>query len=337
MKKILITGNTFDIAYRQKLEELGYVIENPQGILSERELIQQIKDAEIYFFGGEEKVTPRVVSSAGKLKAITFFGDQPQTFFTENAFELTTQFGIPIFTTPKASTNAVAEMTIGLILSLARAIPYQHNIVRRGEWVAYQSQEITDKILGVIGLGEICQTVAKKAKGLEMDVSYWSRTRKKDVESELDIRYSDFKDVLSASDFITLHLEYNPHTRHIIGNKEFSLMKRNPYLINAARPWLVDPEALYNALVSEKIRGTAFDGWYTENISQEDERKRKFIEKLRELDERQLIITAHQAYNTPETNSKVSQMAVDSVIALTTGNIYPDIANSQYQNRFLKK
>lgn len=312
MKKILMTGES--IKLKREFTQMGYSVENPRGILSEKQLINYLKDVEIYVLGGDENVTPKMIEESTNLKAIIFVGDQAETFFTENAYALAKEKGIPIYTTPKASTNAVAEMALAHMLTLNRETHYLYDRIRNGEWPDYESTELTGKTLGIIGMGAIGRVLSKKARGLEMNVIYWSRTRKSDLEKE-GVQYKSLDNVLRESDVISIHAEYNDETHHFISKDEFGKMKEGAMLINVARPWIVDPQALYENLKSKKIKA-GFDGWYTENISIEDQVGEMYVGKLWGIEDKSLLITSHQGYNTKETNQRLSIMIEDMIEAI---------------------
>ncbi|WP_335642779.1 NAD(P)-dependent oxidoreductase [Aeribacillus pallidus] len=127
-------------------------------------------------------------------------------------------------------------------------------------------KDIYGATLGIIGLGRIGESPVNRAKGFDMTVFYYNRTRKKEKELELGIHYRELKDLLQQSDFVCLLLPYSPEVHYLIGKEELSLMKRSAILINTARGGIVDEEALYQALDSRKIWVAGLDVFEQEPV-----------------------------------------------------------------------
>lgn len=165
--------------------------------------------------------------------------------------------GIIVMNTPKASSASVAELTIGYMFALARQIPQATASMKAGKWEKkkFEGDEIGGKTLGVIGLGNIGGEVAKRALALGMTVLVYDL-----YTPHLEgIELVTLDELLSRSDFITLHLPLTDQTRNMIGMAEFDKMKNGARLINCARGGIVDEEALYDAIVSGKVAGAALD------------------------------------------------------------------------------
>jgi len=165
--------------------------------------------------------------------------------------------GITVMNTPKASSASVAELTIGFMFAMARQIPTTTSSMKAGKWEKkkFEGDEIGGKTLGVIGFGNIGYEVAKRALALGMMVLTY------DVyEPKLDgVKWVTEDELLSLSDYITLHLPLTDKTRNLIGAAEFAKMKSGVRLINCARGGIVDEDALYDAVVSGKVAGAALD------------------------------------------------------------------------------
>lgn len=177
--------------------------------------------------------------------------------------------GISVMNTPNASTNAVAELTIGHMLSMARYI-YQANIsMRQGKWLKkeYKGIELSGKQLGLIGFGRIAQSVAKKAIGLGMVVSYYDLFGQSEHMPECT--YKTKEALLKESDIISLHIPFNKDEGAFLGASEFKMIKKGAYLINAARGGVVDETALLDALDQGIIEKAALDVYEEEPIKNE--------------------------------------------------------------------
>ncbi|MDO5517111.1 MAG: D-2-hydroxyacid dehydrogenase [Clostridium sp.] len=166
--------------------------------------------------------------------------------------------GVTVKNTPAASSNSVAELALAHMLSVARFIGISNATMRNGEWnkKKYQGTEISGKTLGIIGMGRIGQSLAKKALALGMKVVYTDLFGKND---SLGYEFMELDDLLKISDFISLHVPYDKNAGAIIGNRELGLMKKTAYLIDCARGKVVEEKALLEALDNDVIAGAGLD------------------------------------------------------------------------------
>lgn len=172
--------------------------------------------------------------------------------------EYAKSLGITVKNTPNASTNSVAELAIAHMFSVARFLGISNFTMRNGKWdkKQYKGTELYGKTLGIIGMGRIGQSLAKKAEALGMKVIYYTIEGK---HENLHYEFLDFKDVLKESDFLSLHTPYDKNKGSLIGEDEFKIMKDGIYIINCARGKVVDENALLNALESGKVSGAGID------------------------------------------------------------------------------
>jgi D-3-phosphoglycerate dehydrogenase len=204
------------------------------------------------------KITMDVIKLGKRLKAIGRVGVGLDNINVQAA----TTHSITVFNSPEASAEAVAELTIGLMLSVARNIPFADKSMKEREWVKKQMTGwlLEGKTLGLLGLGNIGLRVAVIAKALGMKILVTKRTP---PEARLlaDLRgaYVPLSELLMRSDIVSIHIPLNEQTRHLISDKEFSIMKDGAYLINTARGAIVDEAALYKALQGGKLAGAALD------------------------------------------------------------------------------
>lgn len=172
--------------------------------------------------------------------------------------EYAKSLGITVKNTPNASTNSVAELAIAHMFSVARFLGISNFTMRNGKWdkKQYKGIELCGKTLGIIGMGRIGQSLAKKAEALGMKVIYYTIEGK---HENLHYEFLDFKEVLRKSDFLSLHTPYDKNKGSLIGEDEFKIMKDGIYIINCARGKVVDENALLNALESGKVSGAGID------------------------------------------------------------------------------
>lgn len=187
--------------------------------------------------------------------------------------ETAAKHGIPVCNNPHILQDNVAELNFALMLTLAKNIFRADQHVRGGNWTEGQTShnqiDHTDSLLGsdikdsnllIVGLGETGIEVCRRAIGFRMDISYYSRTRKKDIERELGISWvSKLEEGIRRADFISINVPLTDKTYHMFGHDQFKLMKSNAILVNTARGEIIDTESLYKALAVNKIAGAGVD------------------------------------------------------------------------------
>lgn len=177
--------------------------------------------------------------------------------------EAAEELGVQIVNSPEAPTNAVAELVLGMMLSMARRIPQADASMKKGAWTKRQLTgfELSGRTLGVLGFGRIGYTLAKKAKALGMRVVTYDVVIDKLMKfvEEAGAEAVSMEELLASSDFVSIHVPLLPQTRNMIGREQIGLMKEGAYIINAARGGIVDEDALREALVGGKLGGAALD------------------------------------------------------------------------------
>ncbi len=255
MLKILVTDG-MDKGAVQTLKGLGHeVIEQ---FFEPEELKEQVKNFNVIIVRSATNVRKEIIDSAlqtGNLKLIIRGGvgvDNIDVTYAESK-------GIKVRNTPKASSSAVAELTLGHMFCLARFIGIANVTMREGKWnkKQYKGIELSGKTLGLIGFGRIGRELAKKAKALEMKVIY------NDILGPAkdcpEYSFVSLDELLADSDFISLHVPGNKDKSPVISKTEFTKMKDGAFLINCARGSVVDEAALLEALNSGKIAGAGID------------------------------------------------------------------------------
>lgn len=215
---------------------------------------------------------------------------------------------IVVCNTPGANSISVAEMAMGLMLSLAKQIPLHDRHTRLGEWKRYPSMELDGKTLGIIGFGAIGQALAKRARAFEMNILAFDPFFSPQVGNAYDVRQTDLETLLEESDFVSLHAPCTDETFHLMDAKKLSLMKSSAALINVARGNLIDEGALYAALKNRTIAGAGLDVYCQEPAKSN---------KLFELEN--IVFTPHCSANTPEACLKMGLMAVENARKVLSG------------------
>jgi D-3-phosphoglycerate dehydrogenase len=289
--KILISDKIFDEGIKL-LEEKGYQVTLAWNT-PKTDLPKIIADYDVLIVRSATKVRGELLDNAKNLKVIGRAGEGLDNVDFERAKAL----GIALVNTPHVSYMSVAELTIGHLLALARGIVQGTVSLRDGKWEKEKliGTEVNGKTLGIIGCGYIGKTVERFALSLGMFVL--------PVEECSYDRFVPLAEMLPKADFITIHVPLTDHTRHMISTKEFSMMKDGVRLIDCSRGGVVDQEALYQALISGKVRGAAVD------VFEEEPPKNSKLLTLNNV-----IATPHIGAQTDEAQQKASVQIAKAVI-----------------------
>ena len=185
------------------------------------------------------------------------------------------ELNIPVANNGSVNSSTVAEHAVLLMLSLLKKLPLHHNSMQEGDWIGHQHalqlRELRDKQVGIIGFGNIGQTVARIVSGFKGKVCYYDPFRASaDVEKELNAQWVELQDLLKMSDIITIHMPLLKETRDLINYDEFKVMKPSALLINTARGPIINETALLDALDKNLIAGAGLDTFNTEPLTKEN-------------------------------------------------------------------
>jgi len=241
------------------------IIQMPPGS-NEGDLLKIVSKADGLITRGSILVTKEMMATSPQLKAIGVHGMGYDHVDIDAAKEL----GKVVFNTPDALTVSVAEMTLALILSLTRRIVAADKAVRAGDWNRKYGDligvDLAGRTVGLIGLGRIGAAVARRLKAFDVRIIYYSRTRRRELESFIGVEWAELDDLLARSDVISLHIPGTPETHHMIGPREFGLMKHGVLIVNMARGRVIDQEALLDALMTDRVAGAALDVFEVEPL-----------------------------------------------------------------------
>ena len=245
-------------------------------------------------------------SLTGRLKVIGHVGVGYDNINTQSAKEK----NIKVSNTPNVLNDAVAEITILLILASSRRIGEAYNLVKTNTWKDHRpditklmvGNEITGKTLGIIGMGRIGQIVADRARAFNMKIIYFNRNKlSKDLEKDAAY-YSDLKSMLPNCDYVSLHTPATPETKNIINSETLKLFPKHSVFINTSRGSTVDDDALIEALKNKKIYGAGLDVFNNEpNLDK------------RYLDLDNCFVLPHVGSATHETRLAMSMLAVNNL------------------------
>jgi len=264
------------------LKNAGFEVVEKTGMAPE-ELIKTIPGFDGIIVRSATKVTKEVIEAGKNLKVIGRAGVGLDNVDAEAAKAR----GIKVVNTPAATSISVAELALGMMLSAARMIPQATASTKAGKWEKkrFHGIELFGKTLGIIGIGRIGTELAKRAKAMGMNVIAYDPL----VSSSNYAKLVDFDTLLKESDFISLHIPKTKETTHLLNKSAFDKMKNGVIIVNCARGGVVDEDALYDAIVSGKVRVACLDVYEVEPAKEH---------KLFSLE--QVILTPHIGAQTEE-------------------------------------
>jgi len=310
-----------------RLRALGGVKVFPDDsrIIPHRTLITAVKNADILFCLLHDKIDKAVIAANPKLRHIAAQSISPSNIDVAEA----TRRGIPVTVVPPVTTEATADLTLGLMLAVARRMVEGDRLVRAGKFPGGQSRHLLGgyvwgKTIGLIGGGGLIgKATARRAQGFDMRVLYWTPRRKpEDVEREAGLTYVPLDQLLRESDFVSLHSPLNAQTRHQIGARELGLMKKTAFIINTARGPLIDEKALIRALKAKKIAGAGLDVFEFEP---------KVSPELKKMSN--VVLNPHLGSATVEVREEMASIVVDNIEAVLAGRTPPGCVNPEVLGR----
>jgi glyoxylate reductase len=288
-----------------RLEERFEVDRHEGDVLSPDELRDRVREADGLICVLTDRIDASVIDAARRLKIIADVAVGYDNIDVERARAR----GIVVTNTPDVLTEAVAEFTWGLILSVTRRITEGDRLVRAAGWkrwgLAFMlGAELAGKQLGILGMGRIGRAVAARAPAFGMAVAY-HRGRSASLQACCTV---SFDELLVTSDVISIHTPLTPETRHLIDQRALARMKRTAYLINTSRGPVVDEAALAWALRERLIAGAALDVYEKEPIVHPDL-----------LGFENVVLAPHLGSATRETRTAMADLAVNNVLAVLSG------------------
>jgi len=276
-------------------------------VLDREDLFENVRNVDALMCMLGDKIDSNVMDAAGpNLRVISCYS----VGYDHVDIKEAEKRKIIVTNTPNVLDNTTADLTFSLILTAARNIVNADSYVRNGNWKfgwtpdLFLGYDVHGSTLGIIGLGEIGTLVAKRARGFDMEVIYYSKTRKRRIESELDITYVPLEELLQRSDFVSIHVSLNKDSFHMIDESKFKLMKKTAFIINTSRGKVINEHHLISALRNKVIAGAALDVYEIEPIFRSN--------PLIQLS--QTILLPHIGSATFITRSKMSEIAVNNIV-----------------------
>jgi D-3-phosphoglycerate dehydrogenase len=280
--------------------DIRLVVPDVRERLEEHELLPLVADVHGVICG-DDRFTARVLEAAGALEVISKWGTGIDSIDQARCQEL----GIVVRNTPNAFSEPVADSVLGYVLCFARRLPWMSEEVHAGRWHKLPGRALRECTLGVIGVGTVGQAVLRRAQGVGMTLlGHDVRPVDPAFAAQLELRMLPLDELLSRADFITLHCDLNPPSRHLSDARALSRVKASAVLINTARGAVVDEPALEAALIQRRLAGAALDTFELE--------PRPATSPLRRLP--QVMLAPHNANSSPAAWEAVHRSSIDNLI-----------------------
>jgi glyoxylate reductase len=311
MKPIVTVTNIFPQVALDKLSS-EYDLKINRTSLTKEELKQKVSGSDAVISYLTDRIDQDIIDRGTKLKIIANFG----AGFNNVDVNYASKRGIWVTNTPDVLHETTADLTWAMILGTARRIISADQYMREGKFQGWGAKlflggDVYEKTIGIIGLGEIGRSVAKRAIGFNMRILYHQRNRLPlEEEQKLNVEYATFENILQKSDFLTLHVPLTEETEYMIGNDELALMKKTAYLIHTARGKVIDDYALVAALKEGRLAGAALDVY---------ENEPEVTEGMTEL--KNLMLLPHIGSASFKTREKMGLLVADNVIDALSGKI----------------
>ena len=314
---VLVTGASVDERYLGRLRDAGLAVINPPASfppdsLSESELRDLLADCDAYLLGGDEIASASALASATKLKVIAFLGVGYATYIDSVA---AAKRGVLITNTPGVVANSVAEFAVCELVAARRRIV---DFITSPNAPQVKRKDLRHHAVGVVGLGAVGTRICEiLTKGFQAEVSYYSRTRKPDVESALGITYLPLHELVGNSEGLIIAVPDTPQTVSMIDKKLLEAHKTPLTVINISRPEVIAPSAMVWGLEKGRLENIWFDDYYHEPEPE--------IEDLRS--DPRVRVTPHIASLTHDARDAMSEMSVTSLLNILREGHDPHIVH----------
>jgi len=298
--KVLICDSIDKIGV-EILKKAGMIVDYQPDITLEK-LRSLVNGYDVLVVRSRTNVSKDVIESGNSLKVIARVGvglDNVDTNFAKSK-------DIQVINAQEAATNAVSELVIGSMISLARLIPHAHSEMSKGNWIkkSLMGTELSGKYLGIIGVGNIGRNVGRIARAIRMNIiGYDIYPISREYINEVGMINADLNTLVESSDFITIHVPLSSDTYHLFDGNLLSKMKKSSYIINTSRGGIVDENALYDLLKDQKIAGAGLDVFEVEPPV-----NRKFLELPN------VLCTPHIGAQTKEAQELAARVIAEKLI-----------------------
>jgi glyoxylate reductase len=285
-------------------------------------LLDEAKTADALLTMLSDKIDAAVLTAGSQLKVVANLA----VGFDNIDLETATKNGIAVCNTPDVLTDTTADLAFGLLMATARRLVEAAELVKKNEWKSWSplllaGHDIHHKTIGIVGMGKIGETVAKRATGFDMEILYHNRTRKPEAEKLLGAVYCSFDELVEKSDFIVSLTPLTNETRNMFTRDTFKKMKNNAIFINVGRGPVIDEQALYDALVEKDIAGAGLDVFVKEPIGAEH--------PLLALPN--VVALPHIGSSSVETRVTMMKLCIDNIKAVINGENPTTLVNKDWK------
>jgi glyoxylate reductase len=305
--KIFLTRTLHDFALKELKKKFHVEVHTGKIPIPQNTLKSKIKQIDGLICFPYDQIDKEIIETAKKLKVISTFSVGYDHINTKFAKEKKIRVGY----TPEVLTNATADMAFALLIDMLRRISEGDRIIRKQKWKQiygaydYVGLDLQGKTLGIIGLGRIGKTLAKRAKAFDMKIIYHNRKQiSKTEEKKLGVRYTTFNKLITQSDIISIHVPHTKETNQMFNMKIFKKMKNTSFLINTSRGKVVNEKDLVKALKQKIIGGAGLDVFEIEPIN----KNHSFL-KLENI-----VLAPHVGSSTKETRMKMAEITIKNLI-----------------------
>jgi len=306
MKKVFLTRTLHDFALKELKKRYQIEVHSGKIPISQTKIRSKIKEVDGIICFPYDKINKETIDLAKNLKVISTYS----VGFDHIDVNYAKKKKIRVGYTPEVLTDATADLAFTLILDVLRRASEGDRIIRKGKWKViygahdYVGVDLQGKTLGILGLGRIGRTLAKRTKAFDMNIIYHNRNRiSKFNEKILSVKYVSFEKLVTQSDIISIHVPHTKETEHLFGRKVFGKMKKSAFLINTARGKIVNEKELVVALKKNIISGAGLDVFEEEPISTKNP-----LTKLQNV-----VLTPHIGSSTKETRAKMAEITVKNL------------------------
>ncbi len=307
-KKVILTKNYLEEVIEQLKKEFELIIVEDTG-KNLHEVLKENQDAEALISFLSDNISKEIIDICKNLKIIANYAVGYNNIDYKHAIEK----GIHVTNTPDILTSATADLTMALILSVSRRIVESDEFVRRGKFKGWEAKlmlgkELNGSTIGIIGMGRIGLALALRAKAFGMNVIYYSKTRKQEIERIYDFKFVRFIELIKESDVVSVHIPYSKDVHHLFNKDVFDLMKKDAIFINVSRGALMDEACLAEELEKNKRFGAGLDVYEFEP---------EVTEKLKKL--KNVVLTPHIGSATYKTRLAMAMMTYNDIVLALSG------------------
>jgi glyoxylate reductase len=305
--------------------ELSVAVEAEDETVPREKILAGVRNADVLVSLLTERIDRAVLEAGERLRGVANYA----VGFNNIDVVAATELGLPVTNTPGVLTDTTADLAWALIMAVARNVVPADRYMREGRYKIWGpslfiGSDVSPggdgrrKTLGIVGFGRIGQAVYRRSQGFDMRVLAYDPPMKEIIEKTEGVEYADMDPLLKESDFVTIHTDLNPSTRHLFGKSAFAKMKSSAYLINTARGPIVDEQALVEALRDGEIAGAGLDVF---------EEEPKMAPGLSALDN--VVVLPHVASASRATRNKMATMCAENASAHARLERAPNCVNPE--------